>query len=53
MFCTVLAGVCCVAGGVVLLFVRLGLLSDWGEGMDCLLVGFCVGVFLSLGVIVG
>ncbi len=28
MFCTVLIGVCCVAGGVVLLFVRLGVLSN-------------------------
>ncbi len=51
MFCTVLIGVCCVAGGVVLLFVRLGMLSNCAEGVSYLLVGlgFCVGVVLSLG----
>ncbi len=49
MSCTVLVGVCCVASGVVLLFVRLGVLSDCGEGVSCLLVGLCFGVFLSMG----
>ncbi len=49
MSCTVLVGVCCAASGVVLLFVRLGVLSDCGEGVSSLLVGLCFGVFLSLG----
>ncbi len=52
MSCTVLVGVCCVAGGVVLLFVCLGVLSDCGDGASCLLaclVGLCFGVFLSMG----
>ncbi len=41
-----LFGVCCVVGGVVLLFVHLGVLSDCGEGVRCVLVGwhFCVEV---------
>ncbi len=33
----------------MLFFVRLGVLSDCGEGVSCLLVGLCFGVFLSLG----
>ncbi len=36
-----LVSVCCVVGGVVLLFVRLGVLSECGESVSCLLVGLC------------
>ncbi len=49
MLCTVLVAVCCVAGGVALLFVRLGVLSDCGDGVSGLLVGLCFSVFLSMG----
>ncbi len=52
VFCTVfmvLVAVCCVADGVVLLFVCLGVLADCGEGVGCLLVSLCFDVFVSRG----
>ncbi len=42
----------CVAGGVVLLFVRLGVLSDCGEDVSCLLIGLCLVCFCPCEVIV-
>ena len=51
VLCIVFASICCVVGGVVLLSVYLGVLSECGEGckLSFSRFVFCVGVFLSLG----